>query len=154
STLASDKYLFAAAGYGGAAIALRPGGTGDVTGSHRLWRVAKGNPQRIGSGVIVGDHVYVVNEPGVACLDLKTGQQLWDKPVPGNVWGSIVHAGGRLYLTSQRGETFVFAPTPAGYEEIAVNKLDGATTRASLVPSGGELFIRTYRHLWCVRATR
>ena len=36
------------------------------------------------------------------------------------------------------------------YEEIAVNKLDGATTRASIVPSDGELFIRTYKHLWCV----
>ena len=149
SPLVSDKYVFAAAGYGGAAVGLKTGGTGDVTDSHRLFRTPK-NPQRIGSGVIVGDHVYVVNETGVVCVDLKTGQEQWGQNVPGGVWSSIVRAGDTLYLTTQRGETLVFKANPKEYEEVAVNKLDGAVTRASLVPSDGELFIRTYRHLWCI----
>lgn len=149
SALVSDKYVFAAAGYGGAAIGLRTGGSGDVTDSHRLFRAAK-NPQRIGSGVIIGDHAYVVNEPGVVCLDLKTGKQLWDKNVQGGSWSSIVHAGGRLYLTSQRGETLVFAAKPDEYEEVAANRLDGATMRASIAASDGELYLRTYKHLWCI----
>lgn len=153
SALVSDKYVFAAAGYGGAAIGVKTGGTGDVTETHRLWRAAK-NPQRIGSGVIVGDHAYVVNEPGVVCIDLKTGKQAWDKPITGGAWGSIVHADGKLYLASQRGETLVFAAKPDEYEEIAANKLDGSTTRASIVPSDGELFIRTYKHLWCIAAKK
>ena len=153
SALVSDKYVFAAAGYGGAAIGVKTGGTGDVTETHRLWRAAK-NPQRIGSGVIVGDHAYVVNEPGVVCIDLKTGKQAWDKPITGGAWGSIVHSDGKLYLTSQRGETLVFAVKPDEYEEIATNKLDGSTTRASIVPSDGELFIRTYKHLWCIAAKK
>ena len=149
SALVSDKYVFAAAGYGGAAIGVKTGGSGDVTETHRLWRVAK-NPQRIGSGVIIGDYAYAVNEPSVVCIDLKTGKPAWDKNIAGGAWGSIVHADGKLYLTSQKGETLVFAADPKEYEEIAVNKLDGATTRASIVPSDGELFIRTYKHLWCV----
>ena len=153
SSLVSDKYVFAAAGFGGAAVGLKTGGTGDVTESHRLWRV-KSNPQRIGSGVIVGDHAYIVNEPSIACIDLKTGKQTWDKNINGGAWGSIVHADGRLYLTSQRGETLVFAAKPGDYEEVALNKLDGATTRASIVPSGGEFFIRTYKHLWCIGAKK
>ena len=45
---------------------------------------------------------------------------------------------------------FVFKADPKEYDEVAVNKLDGATTRASVVPSDGELFIRTYKHLWCI----
>lgn len=151
SALVSDKYVFAAAGYGGAAVGLKTGGTGDVTDSHRLWRVAK-NPQRIGSGVIIGDYAYTVNEPSVVCIDLKTGKPAWDKNIAGGAWGSIVHADGRLYLTSQKGETLVFAANPKEYEEIALNKLDGATTRASIVPSDGELYIRTYKHLWCIGA--
>ena len=149
SALVSDKYVFAAAGYGGAAIGVKTGGAGDVTETHRLFRAAK-NPQRIGSGVIIGDHAYVVNEPSVVCIDLKTGKQAWDKPINGGAWGSIVHADGKLYLTSQRGETLVFAAKSDEYEELAANKLDGSTTRASIVPSDGELFIRTYKHLWCV----
>ncbi len=153
SALVSDKYVFAAAGYGGAAIGVKTGGTGDVTETHRLFRAAK-NPQRIGSGVIIGEHAYVVNEPSIACIDLKTGKQAWDKPITGGAWGSIVHSDGKLYLTSQRGETLVFAVKPDEYEEIAANKLDGSTTRASIVPSDGELFIRTYKHLWCIAAKK
>ena len=153
SALVSDKYVFAAAGYGGAAIGVKTGGTGDVTETHRLFRAAK-NPQRIGSGVIIGEHAYVVNEPSVVCIDLKTGKQAWDKPITGGAWGSIVHSDGKLYLTSQRGETLVFAVKPDEYEEIATNKLDGSTTRASIVPSDGELFIRTYKHLWCIAAKK
>jgi outer membrane protein assembly factor BamB len=149
SALASEKYVFAAAGYGGAAIGVKTGGSGDVTETHRLWRAAK-NPQRIGSGVILGDFAYVVNEPGVVCIDLKTGKQVWDKNIAGGSWSSIVHSGGTLYLTSQRGETMVFAANPKEYEEIALNKLDGVVTRASIVPSDGEFFIRTYKHLWCI----
>ncbi|MBN9122617.1 MAG: PQQ-binding-like beta-propeller repeat protein [Planctomycetes bacterium] len=153
SPLVSEKYVFAAAGFNGAAIAVRTGGTGDVTETHRLWRAAK-NPQRIGSGVIIGDHAFVVNEPSVVCIDLKTGKQTWDKNVPGGAWGSVVHADGKLYLTSQRGETLVFTANPKEYEEIAANKLDGATTRASIVPSDGEFLIRTYKHLWCISAKK
>jgi outer membrane protein assembly factor BamB len=148
SPLVSPDVVVGMAGFGGAAIGVKTGGTGDVTDTHRLWRVAK-NPQRIGSGVIVGDHVYAVDEPALVCLELKTGKKVWEHPVPGNIWGSIVHADGRLYAVSQRGETFVLAAKPE-LDVLAVNKLDGATTRASVVPSGGELFIRTYKHLWCI----
>ncbi len=148
SPLVSEKYVFAAAGYGGAAVAVKTGGAGDVTDTHRLWRAAK-NPQRIGSGVIVGDFAYVVNEPSVVCIDLRTGKQTWEEKV-GKAWGSIVRAGDRLYLTSENAETRVFAAKPDAYEELARNRLDGATTRASIVPANGDLFVRTYKHLWCI----
>lgn len=148
SPLVSEKYVFAAAGYGGAAVAVKTGGAGDVTDTHRLWRAAK-NPQRIGSGVIIGDFAYVVNEPSVVCIDLRTGKQTWEEKV-GTAWGSIVRAGDRLYLTAQNAETRVFAAKPDAYEELARNRLDGATTRASIVPANGDLFVRTYKHLWCV----
>ncbi len=149
SPLVSPEVVVAMAGFGGAAIGVRTGGSGDVTDTHRLWRVAR-NPQRIGSGVIVGGHVYAVNEPGLVCLELKTGKRLWDERVRGGAWGSIVHAEGRLYLTGQTGETAVFAANPERLETIAVNRLDGATTRASIVPADGAFLIRTYAHLWCV----
>jgi hypothetical protein len=152
SPLVSEKYVFAAAGYGGAAVAVKTGGAGDVTDTHRLWRAAK-NPQRIGSGVIVGDFAYVVNEPSVVCIDLRTGKQQWEEKV-GTAWGSIVRAGDRLYLTTQNAETRVFAAKSDAYEELARNKLDGATTRASIAPANGDLFVRTYKHLWCIGAKK
>ncbi len=152
SPLVSEKGIFAAAGYGGAALGLKPGGSGDVTESHRLWRT-KANPQRIGTGVIVGDHVYVVNEFDIVCLELATGKQLWSVKI-GKTWGSVVRSGDTLYLTSENAETRVFRANPKEYDELARNPLDGATTRASVVPSDGELLIRTYKHLWCIGAKK
>ena len=139
------------AGYGGSAIGVKTGGTGDVTDTHRLWRVTR-NPQRVGSGVVVGDHVFAVDEPGLRCVELRTGKTVWEKGVAGGIWSSIVHAGGRLYVVSQTGETVVFAPKPE-FEEIARNPL-GEMTRASIAVSNGDLFVRTYKHLWCISATR
>jgi outer membrane protein assembly factor BamB len=148
SPLVGNGVVVGMAGFGGAAIGVRTGGTGDVTETHRLWRTPS-NPQRIGSGVIIGDHVFVVNEPGVACLELKTGKQVWKEDVQGGVWSSIVHADGKLYVVSQQGETLVFAPNPKEFEQIARNKLS-ETTRASIAVSDGELYVRTYKHLWCI----
>lgn len=149
SPLATNDVVVALAGFHGAGIGVKAGGTGDVTDTHRLWRVAKGNPQRVGSGVIVGDHVYSAEENGVACIELKTGKEVWKQPMPGRTWSSLVHAEGRLYVVGEQGETFVLAAKPE-LELIARNKLDGAITRASIVPNGGELLIRTYKHLWCI----
>jgi outer membrane protein assembly factor BamB len=149
SPLVANDVVVALAGFHGAAIGVKAGGTGDVTDTHRLWRVAKGNPQRVGSGVIVGEYVYSAEENGVACIELRTGKEVWKQPMPGQNWGSLVHADGKLYVVGARGETFVLAAKPE-LEVIARNKLDGATTRASLVPSDGEFLIRTHKHLWCI----
>lgn len=152
SPLVSDEVVVAMAGFGGPSIGVRTGGSGDVTETHRLWRTPS-NPQRIGSGVIVGDHVYVVNEPGIACLELKTGKQVWSERVAPGIWGSLVLADGKLYVTDQSGETWVVAAKPT-FELIARNPLDKAMTRASVAASDGELFVRTYKHLWCIAAKK
>lgn len=148
SPLLSADAVVAMAGFGGPSMALKTGGSGDVTDTHRLWR-KPGNPQRIGSGVIVGDHVYVANEPGLACLEWKTGKQVWNEPVSPGIWGSLVHADGKLYVTDQSGETWVVAAKPT-FELISRNPLGKEQTRASIAASDGELFIRTYKHLWCI----
>lgn len=152
SPLVGSGVVIGLAGFGGAGIGVRTGGRGDVTDSHRLWRKPS-NPQRIGSGVIVGEHAYIVNEPNIACLELKTGKEVWSERMPGGCWSSIVRADGKLYAVGQQGETLVFAAKPE-LDVLARNKLDGATTRASIAASNGELFLRTYKHLWCIAATK
>jgi outer membrane protein assembly factor BamB len=148
SPLVSPEVVVGMAGFGGPTIAVKTGGSGDVTETHRLWRTP-GNPQRIGSGVIVGDHVYVANEPAISCLELKTGKQVWSERVPAGIWGSLVLADGKLYVTDQSAETWVVAAKPK-FELIAKNALEKEMTRASIAVSDGELFIRTYTHLWCI----
>jgi len=139
-------------GYGGPAIGMRlpkPGDAGDLTASHRLWVVEK-NPQRVGSGVIAGDHVYIVNDPGVAeCIELKTGKQLWKGRAANSSWGSMVLSRDRLYVTDQSGQTVVLRASPEKLEVLAENPLE-ETTRASVAPSDGQIFIRTYKGLYCI----
>jgi outer membrane protein assembly factor BamB len=139
-------------GFHGPALAVKAGGKGDVTSTHRLWYHKEKIPQRIGSPVIVGDHIYHVNEDGTAqCLELKTGKDVWDKKrLPGKFWGSLVAtADGKLYTTSMEGTTFVLKADPAMFEELARNPL-GERVMASIVISDGELFIRGYKNLWCI----
>src|SRR5262249_47544862 len=79
-------------GFGGSALAVKLGGTGDIT-KDRLWRHPRNN-QRVGSGMIVAGHVYMVDENAVPhCYDLKTGEDQWkDAKRPGGMtWGSMVH---------------------------------------------------------------
>ena len=138
-----------AGGYGGPAIGFRLGGSGDVTESNRLWRVER-NPQRIGTGVVLGPYLYMVSEPGVSCIELATGREIWKHREEGETfWGSLVAVGDRLYVTSQKGTTFVFAADPKGYRALAANPL-GEPSNSTPAVSNGQLFLRTASALYCI----
>ena len=145
----SPLYVEGLAIYGSSLTKL--GGSGDITKDQLRYRVGS---MYIGTAVIAGEYLYTVNNVGVpSCYEWKTGQELWKdqiekRPGVGDSWGSLVHVGGRIYLTDQRGDTVVLA---AGrkYEHLATNRLD-EHTNASIAVSGGDLFIRTHKHLWCI----
>lgn len=141
-------------GFNGSSLAVRPGGTGDVTSTHRLWQIPK-TKQRIGSGVIAGGYIYILDEPGVAgCYELRTGNTVWQERLVGpskelTSWSSMLLADGKLYVINQGGDTFVLKPSPK-FELISANPL-GEMTNASLAISNGDIFIRTHKALWCIR---
>ncbi len=151
SPLYGNGVAVAMSGYNGAALAVKVGGSGDITGD-RLWHHPE-NTQRVGSGMVIGDHVYMVEESGVPhCYDLKSGEEVWkvETRPGGTTWGSMVHADGRLYVLMRNGETLVFAANPK-YELLSRNALGrGAATNSSLAISNGDIFIRTFTHLWCI----
>jgi outer membrane protein assembly factor BamB len=150
SPLVANGVAVQMCGFNGSAIAVKLGGEGDIT-KERLWKHPR-NIQRVGSGMIVGNHVYIVDEDGSPrCYDLKTGDEVWKAKRTGSVtWGSMVHAEGRLYVLMRDGTTRVFAAKPK-YEVLAVNSLGpGEQTNSSLVISNGDIFIRTFKHLWCI----
>jgi outer membrane protein assembly factor BamB len=147
-----DDVMVAMGGYNGFAIGVKPGGSGDVTATNRLWQ-DKHAPQRIGSAVTVDGKIYLGSDPGfVQCIDPKTGALLFDARVPhAQTWSSMVRSGDRLYLVTKSSDTLIFRADPK-MELLADNALDDGMTNASLAVSNGELFIRTYKHLWCIGA--
>src|SRR5262249_18281647 len=155
SPLTTPEVVVAMSGFYGSALAVQTGGKGDVTTTHRLWHHTQKHPQRIGSGVILGQHLYMANaRPGtVPCIEMKTGKDLWDGRRLGNAfWGSFVHADGKLYVTDQEGDTYVLAAKPR-FEQLSRNRL-GEHTNASPAVSDGDIFIRTYEHLWCIGSAK
>jgi outer membrane protein assembly factor BamB len=149
SPVVTPEVVVAMSGYGGAALAVKTGGKDDVTDTNRLWHHPR-NTQRIGSGIILGEHLYMVNAgPGtLQCIELQTGKELWRERLGSAAWGSLALADGKFYTTDQTGETFVFSAKPV-FELISRNKL-GEHTDASPAISDGDIFIRTHQHLWCI----
>jgi len=154
---AKKEILVAMGGFNGAALAVKAGGAGDVTEARRLWLHPK-TKQRIGSGVIHAGHVFILNDPGVAeCYELETGGLVWAERLSGagkdnTSWSSMVLSDGKIYVANHSGDTFVLKASPK-FEIIASNPL-GEHTDASLAVSEGEIFIRTYKNLWCIAEKR
>jgi outer membrane protein assembly factor BamB len=151
TALVEGEYAVGMSGYNKAALAVKLGGTGDIT-ARRLWRHER-NVQRVGSGILVGGHVYMVDEDGSArCYDVKTGEDKWkdEKRRPGTIWGSLVHAEGRIYAFMRDGSTRVYRADPK-QEVLAINTLGpGVQTNSSPAISNGEIFLRTFKHLYCI----
>ena len=154
TTIFGEGVVVAMGGYSGSTVGVRPGGSGDVTDTHRLWHEPR-DKGHIGSGVIKDGHIYILNTNGIAqCVELKTGKPVWEERLKGSgarneSWSSVVLAGDRLYLVNQGGDTFVLRAAPK-FEQLALNPLHDGLTNASLAVSDGHLFLRTHAHLWCI----
>ncbi len=130
-------------------LALRPGGSGDVSSSHRVWSFDRGPD--VPTPVSDGSRLYIVTDKGLAwCLDLGTGEPLYgpERLATGTYSASPVLAEGRIYAISEDGVTSVFRAGPR-FELLAENHLDGYTLSSPAV-SDGQIFIRTAQYLYCI----
>ncbi|MFN7933067.1 MAG: PQQ-binding-like beta-propeller repeat protein [Bryobacteraceae bacterium] len=155
SPVVAEGMIVAASGFGGAAMAVKTGGAGDVTASHRVWHWPK-NKGFIGSGVVKDGHLYWVDIGGIAqCVKLSNGEAMWSARLPragedNGVWGSPVLHGDHVYVMNKSGNTVVFRAQPGSFEAMGTNVLD-EPSNSSVVISGGEIFLRTHKALWCIR---
>lgn len=130
-------------------LALRAGGRGDVSKSHLAWSTQNGPD--VPTPVTDGKYFYVVNDRGIVwCLDAKTGREVYGQQrlKPGTYSGSPVLADGKIYVTSEDGLTSVVKAGPQ-FEVLAENDL-GEYCLSSPAVSGGQIFIRTSGHLYCI----
>jgi outer membrane protein assembly factor BamB len=148
----ADGIVVAFSGFHGPALAVKAGGKGDVTKSRRLWHQAGKNPQRVGSPVLIGEHVYLLSEPGLAqCFEIKTGKDLWEQRRLGvRSWSSMVAADGKIYVVNDAGETYVLDASPT-FKQLARNVLGPKEAiQASPAVADGEIFIRSHKALYCI----
>jgi outer membrane protein assembly factor BamB len=121
-------------------LAIKLGGSGDVTKTHVVWRTATGAPY-VSSLVHYDGLLYMATEMGiVTALDPATGQSVWRERLGGVFTASPVAGDGKIYLVSETGETIVLR---AGRKPdvLARNALD-AHLVASPAISRGRIFLR------------
>jgi outer membrane protein assembly factor BamB len=86
------------------AFALKPGGEGDVTDSHVLWKQTKGLPYIASALVYQGQYVMVKDGGIVTALDAKTGDEIYQKRAieSGTYYGGAGAVGEASRHTEQR----------------------------------------------------
>jgi outer membrane protein assembly factor BamB len=140
--------IYLTSGHTAQLLAVRQGGSGDVTKTGIAWKANRGVPTRP-SPLVVGDRLYTISDKGIAtCLDALTGKQLWQERLGGDFCASPVYAAGHIYLSDEEGKTHVLADS-ATFQSVAVNQLD-AGCMASLAIAGDALFVRTKTHLYSI----
>lgn len=140
---------------GETAVAMRAGGRGDVTDSHRLWTSTTGS--NVSSPIYHNGYLYYASDSqGIAyCADAKTGKIKYQERLPraNQIYSAALLAGGNLYYLDRSGTCFVVAAKPK-FELIATNALgsreDRAVFNASPAVVGSRLLIRSDKMLWCV----
>ena len=135
-------------------LAIKSGGRGDITSTHRLWSFDSGPdvPTPVSDGTLL----YSVTDRGVAyALDLKTGQTVYgpQRLKPDSYSASPVLAEGKIYITSENeGLTSVYRAGPK-FELLSENPLNDYCLSSPAV-SEGQIFIRTTGHLWAIGQRR
>lgn len=144
-----DGLIYTSSGFEKTTLrAVRPGGRGDLTATHIAWEQRKGTPTQA-SLLYVSPYLYSVTDGGIAhCYRGTTGEIVYAERVGGDHCASPIHADGRIYFLSEAGVTTVIDAGPE-FRIVARNPL-GEKCQASIAVSGGHLFIRTDRNLYCI----
>jgi outer membrane protein assembly factor BamB len=121
---------------------------GDITQTHIAWEQIKGVPTQP-SPIYVNPRLYAITDGGIlSAFNPRDGELLWQERVGGVYSASPVYADGRIYLLSESGSAAVVDSGPE-FKVISQNPLD-ERCQASPAISGGNIFIRSEKALYCI----
>ena len=140
--------IYSASGRNGTILALRPGGKGDITGTHLCWLNERGGPH-VPSPVYHKGRLYLVSDTGVAmCLEAASGNIVWQERLKGRFSMSPIIAGDKLILINEKGVAYILQAGDK-LSILAQNDL-GEETLATPAVLGGRIYIRTVSNLYCI----
>ena len=135
------------------AVAVRPGGRGDISDTHVVWKQTRGLPY-VPSPLFYEGRIFLVKNGGLAsCFDAKTGKPFYLEErlgALGDYYASPVAANGRIYSASQNGVVVVFNAGET-LDVLARNEL-GEPVMATPAIVDESLYIRTAGHLYAFGA--
>ena len=154
SLVHEDGIVYCLGGRSGiAGLAVKAGGSGDVTATHRLWTSNKGS--NVSSPVVFKGHLYWTHEQqGIAyCAKADTGKIVYEERLPraGQFYSSALLANGNLYYLSRDGKTFLLPAQPK-FQNPTINDLsDRSIFNGTPVPLENKLLIRSDKFLYCIK---
>jgi outer membrane protein assembly factor BamB len=152
SMVADEGVIYCVGGRSNGGAAVRAGGEGDVTETHRAWIGSKGS--NVTSPVYHDGHLYWMHENrGIAyCAKADTGDMVYEETISriGQVYASPVLADGKIYYLARNGKMYVLAAKPK-YELLATNSLEErGTYNASPAIADSRLYLRTNKNLYSI----
>jgi outer membrane protein assembly factor BamB len=131
-------------------LAIRLGGSGDMTEKSIKWTYRRSVPQ-LPSPIVYENVLYMVNDGGiVTSLNPDTGTVIQQGRLKGaldNYYASPVAADGKIYFASEKGKVSVLKPG-GNLEPVAVNDLlEDIYATPALVD--GKIYLRTRGTLYC-----
>jgi outer membrane protein assembly factor BamB len=135
-------------GMRGELLAVKLGGTGELTPRSIAWRYDSNTPDTC-CPVISENLLFTISDNGIAmCFDARTGRAYWKQRMAGNYKASPIAADGRVYFLNMRGLCTVVSASDR-FDKLATNQLDDQTL-ASPAISDGRIYLRGEKHLYCI----
>ena len=159
--VAGGDYVFCSNGYGGGAVFLKiVAGGGGLKAEEIAYVPADKFANWHGGAVLVGDYLFGGHgwdtDSRPTCLNLKTGQVMWQvSPAAGDSL-SVAYADGRVYMRYGDGTMMLVEPSPEGFKVAGKFKeaVTGGRSLAHPVISDGKLYLRCQNTLMCYDITK
>ncbi len=134
-------------GGGNSVVAVQPGAKPTIR--FKLERAAPYVP----TSVIKDNLLFCFYDKGIlSCIDLKSGETLYQQRLDCAFSGSPIRVGDKLYCIDEEGVVHVIAASQE-FKVLGKNPL-GEASRSVPAVSGGRMYFRTYSHLICVGAKK
>jgi outer membrane protein assembly factor BamB len=111
SVVSHEGVVYVIGGRSSKAIAIRAGGRGDVTKTHRLWEATAGS--NVTSPVVYDGHLYWVSDRNKVayCVRLKDGEVIYKERFGDQPYASALAGDGKLYIVTRNGGTYFLSRT-------------------------------------------
>lgn len=130
-------------------VAIRPGGTGNVTETHLAWRNEDAGPD-ISSPVTDGRRVFYIDSYGTLfVVNAHDGTLIYEYEFGQTIKSSPSLVDGKLYVLAENGTMFIGTPGETGYT-LETKSILGERCNASPAFMAGRIYIRGTKHLYCI----
>ena len=136
-------------------MAIKLGGVGDVTDTHKLWEVPQG--ANLTSPIYLSGQIYLLSDQGVMqCFDARDGSLISRSRMPTKTpaYASPLFSSNLLFVPTEDNGVVVCKAT-SDFEQVSHNTIEGDdnSLKTSLAASGRRLFLRNDKFIYCLGPT-